>query len=298
MNDVTIALAIHVLAVVLWIGGVAMVTTVLLPAVRRFKGAQERIAFFETIERRFAWQARGTTLIAGASGFYMVHRLNLWSAFLIVDYWWLGAMVAVWLLFTLMLFIAEPLWLDRWFEARARRAPENTLALLQRFHWFLLILSLATVVGAVAGSHGLGRKHELVLCATRATQTKPPEPQDSLQVREPHPDTLAITPRLLEGFGAGKRSSNVAGALVDAARNSAKRCLRAASSFELTHGTVDHAAAVEKRIPSADETGRRQSLAAGAGIITPYVFTVPPTAPVEPAFPEPPESPKPVENAP
>jgi uncharacterized membrane protein len=97
MDDVSIALAIHVLAVVLWIGGVAMVTTVLLPAVRQFKSAEERIAFFEKIERRFAWQARGTTLLAGASGFYMVHRLNLWSRFLTAEYWWLGAMVAVWL---------------------------------------------------------------------------------------------------------------------------------------------------------------------------------------------------------
>jgi uncharacterized membrane protein len=155
MNDVTIALAIHVLAVVLWIGGVAMVTTVLLPAVRQLKSARERIAFFKTIERRFAWQARGTTLLAGASGFYMVHRLNLWSALLIIDYWWLDAMVAVWLLFTLMLFIAEPSYLDRWFEARARRFPEGTFELLQRFHWILLTLSLATIVGAVAGSHGL-----------------------------------------------------------------------------------------------------------------------------------------------
>lgn len=50
--------AIHVLAVVLWIGGVAMVTTVLLPVVRRFKSSNERIAFFATIERRFSWQAR------------------------------------------------------------------------------------------------------------------------------------------------------------------------------------------------------------------------------------------------
>lgn len=33
MDDVTIALAIHVLAIVLWIGGVAMVTTILLPPV-------------------------------------------------------------------------------------------------------------------------------------------------------------------------------------------------------------------------------------------------------------------------
>ncbi|MGO8918947.1 MAG: hypothetical protein ACLQJR_23855 [Stellaceae bacterium] len=155
MDDVTIALAIHVLAVVLWIGGVAMVTTVLLPAIRRLKSAQERLAFFATIERRFAWQARGTTLLAGLSGFYMVDRLGLWSAFPSLDYWWLDAMVLVWLLFTLMLFIAEPLFLDRWLEARARRAPEATFALLQRLHWALLVLSLVTIIGAVAGSHGL-----------------------------------------------------------------------------------------------------------------------------------------------
>jgi uncharacterized membrane protein len=159
MDYVTIALSIHVLAVVLWIGGVAMVTTVLLPAMRRFKSAEERIAFFETIERRFAWQARGTTLLAGASGFYMMYRLNLWPEFLTIDNWWLGAMVLVWLLFTLMLFFIEPLFLDRWFEARARRAPESTFALIQRFHWFLLALSLVTIFGAVAGIHGLSFFH-------------------------------------------------------------------------------------------------------------------------------------------
>jgi uncharacterized membrane protein len=77
MDDVTIALSIHVLAIVLWIGGVAMVTTVLLPAVRNFKSTEERVAFFGLVERRFAWQARGATLLAGLSGFYMVHRLDL-----------------------------------------------------------------------------------------------------------------------------------------------------------------------------------------------------------------------------
>ena len=34
MNDVIIARALHVLAVVIWIGGVSMATTVALPAVR------------------------------------------------------------------------------------------------------------------------------------------------------------------------------------------------------------------------------------------------------------------------
>lgn len=155
MDDVTIALAIHVLAVVVWIGGVAMVTTVLLPAVRQFRSAPERVAFFASIERRFAWQARGTTLLAGASGFYMADRLELWPEFLSIEFWWLGAMVLVWLVFTLMLFIAEPLFLDRWLEKQARAAPEGTFALIQCLHWVLLILSLIAIFGAVAGSHGL-----------------------------------------------------------------------------------------------------------------------------------------------
>lgn len=85
----------------------------------------------------------------------MAYRLNLWSAFLTLDGWWLDAMVLVWLLFTLMLFAAEPLFLDRWLQARAQRAPDSTFMLLQRLHWVLLMLSLITIFGAVAGSHGV-----------------------------------------------------------------------------------------------------------------------------------------------
>lgn len=155
MDDVGIARALHVVAVVLWIGGVAMVTTILLPTVRRFKTAEERIEFFESIERRFAWQARGTTLLAGASGFYMVERLGLWPNVLSVQNWWLGAMVGVWSIFTILLFVAEPLFLARWFESRAKRAPERTFVLVQRLHWVLLGVSLFTILGAVAGGHGV-----------------------------------------------------------------------------------------------------------------------------------------------
>jgi len=48
------------------------------------------------------------------------------------------------------------------------------------------------------------RQRELVLCATRASQTKSVEPQDALQVREPHLDAFAVVPGLLEGFGPDK----------------------------------------------------------------------------------------------
>jgi hypothetical protein len=68
MDDVTIARALHILAVVLWIGGVGFVMTVLLPAIRLFIAPNERLALFEAIERRFAWQARITTGLLLVSG--------------------------------------------------------------------------------------------------------------------------------------------------------------------------------------------------------------------------------------
>jgi uncharacterized membrane protein len=149
-----LARALHVLGVVLWIGGVAMVTTVLVPAVRRLPDG-DAMALFERFEHRFARQARWTTLLVGATGFYLVQAMDLWQRFGELRYWWMSAMVLVWLLFTLMLFVLEPLILHRTLNARARRDPRGTLWMISLMHWFLLALSLATVAGAVAGSHGV-----------------------------------------------------------------------------------------------------------------------------------------------
>jgi len=154
MDDVTLARAIHVLAVVVWIGGVAFVTTVLLPAIQRFKSATERIAFWESVEQRFAIQARVTTAFTGLSGLYMIYRLDLWSRFAAAEFWWMHAMVGVWSLFSLILFIAEPMFLHRWFVARATAAPDSTFWLIRWMHWILLAVSVLTILGAVAGSHG------------------------------------------------------------------------------------------------------------------------------------------------
>ena len=44
-----------------------METTVLLPAIKPLKSAEEQISTFEMIESRFTWQARVTTLLTGLS---------------------------------------------------------------------------------------------------------------------------------------------------------------------------------------------------------------------------------------
>jgi uncharacterized membrane protein len=155
MDDVTIARALHVVFVVLWIGGVAFVTTVLLPAVRRLKTPNERMQLFDQIERRFAWQARISTAIVGLTGFYMLYRFDMWDRFRHAAYWWIDAMVTVWLIFTLMLFIVEPFNLHRRLLGRSEPEPQIAFKRVEWLHRILLIISLITVLGAVMGSHGL-----------------------------------------------------------------------------------------------------------------------------------------------
>lgn len=154
-NDFALARAIHVLAVLVWIGGVAFVTWVLLPACRGLADAEVQLDLFERLEQRFAAIARWSVLLAGLSGLWLVWRLGLGSRFADpLGWWWMHGMVAVWAIFALMLFVLEPFVLHRLFQAQARRDPVGTMARIQRVHRVLLGLSLLVVAGAVAGSHG------------------------------------------------------------------------------------------------------------------------------------------------
>lgn len=154
MEYFSLARVIHVLAVVVWIGGVAMVTTVIIPAVKKFKSKEEQIETFERIEGRFALQAKITTVLTALSGFYMLEVLNAWDRLLDIRFWWMHAMILVWFLFTLILFILEPFFLHRIFRKYAEKDPEKTFKIMHLAHWVLLVFSLVTIFGAVAGSHG------------------------------------------------------------------------------------------------------------------------------------------------
>jgi uncharacterized membrane protein len=124
MEDLTVARAVHVLAVIHWIGGVAFVTAVILPAVSSFEVPSRRLALFEAIEHRFSAQVKISVPMAGLSGAYMTWRLDAWSRFLEPVGWWLAAMALVWLLFMAILFVFEPLLLLRgWFHRRATADP-------------------------------------------------------------------------------------------------------------------------------------------------------------------------------
>lgn len=154
MFDLALARAIHVLSIVVWIGGVSMITLQVLPAARRGELGADAFKGFEAVERRFSAVARLAVLGAGASGLYMTARLDAFARFSHAEFWWMHAMVLVWLIFAFLLFVGEPLFFHRVFADWGRRDPQGALRALIRVHRVLLALSFVAIFGAVAGSQG------------------------------------------------------------------------------------------------------------------------------------------------
>ncbi len=153
MDDFTIARVIHVVSVLFWIGGVAFVTLVVMPSIRAGSSPEQRLTAFHKLEGRFAPQAQIWVLLAGASGLWMMWRGEMGSRLLDPRSWWMHAMIAVWAIFALMLFVIEPLFLHR--RMARSHAPAQDFARMERMHLLLLAASLTALAGAVGGSHGL-----------------------------------------------------------------------------------------------------------------------------------------------
>lgn len=147
-----LAIAVHLLAVVWWIGGLAFVTLVFLPALRA-DCVDDPHALVDAIERRFAPQARIAVLLSGLSGGYLLWALGAWPRLTMLHFWWVDAMMGYWLLFFVMLFIIEPSGLLR----RAVFVNRDPARAWQRFHWLHAILlgfGVVIIAAAAAGSHG------------------------------------------------------------------------------------------------------------------------------------------------
>lgn len=151
--DITLARALHILSIVIWIGGVSFVTVVLIPLLRTNKD-MDSLTLFNQIENRFAYIARAVVLIAGISGFYMVYQLNAWDRFFDLTFFWMHAMLILWLMFMVALFIVEPFFLKDHGRMVKQNHNISNLRKTQIVHWILLSLSLVVVVISVLGANG------------------------------------------------------------------------------------------------------------------------------------------------
>ena len=154
IDDLALARAIHILALVHWIGGVAVVTTIILPRARKLPDAKDAVAAFESFEQRFARQARVSILLAGLSGAYMLIKLDAWHRFQYASFWWMHLMVAVWVLFALMIYVLEPIVVHNFFHEFALREKDRAFALATLFHATALLVSAIATGAGVLGAHG------------------------------------------------------------------------------------------------------------------------------------------------
>jgi uncharacterized membrane protein len=154
IDDLALARAIHILALVHWIGGVAVVTTIVLPRARELPDAADAVAAFEAFEQRFARQARISILLAGLSGIYMLIKLEAWDRFQYASFWWMHLMVAIWVLFALMIYVVEPIVIHKLFHDFALREKDRAFALAAIFHAIALLVSAIAIGAGVLGAHG------------------------------------------------------------------------------------------------------------------------------------------------
>lgn len=154
MNELTIARAIHILSIVLWMGGVAFVTIILIPSIRHLSFRGDECDLFNLIENRFAKIAKVLVLLAGISGFYMIYLLDAWDRFFDLSYFWMHAMVLVWLMFVLALFLIEPFFIKDHGRIVKDGKSLGNLHKTQVVHSIIFTFSLITLFISVLGAHG------------------------------------------------------------------------------------------------------------------------------------------------
>src|SRR5690625_2938060 len=144
-----LAIAIPLVCMVWWIGGVAFATLVFIPALRADPSWNPR-ASLQAIESRFAPPARIGAILVGLSGGYMLWALGAWQWLSIPAFWSLDLMIAYWVLFAIMLFVIEPLGLMQRLVF-SRFTPEVAWRFFHAVHAVLLAIGVVVIGAAAAG---------------------------------------------------------------------------------------------------------------------------------------------------
>ena len=141
-----IALIIHVLAVVIWIGGVAFVTMIMFPIIQRTDNSLEQVMMFQGVEHRFGKIAKVMVILTGISGFYLLSIKGFGIG--------AGIMIFVWTLYASLLFFLEKPLFKRLFETPGKQLDTKQIFLrLQVFHWIILVLSFSAIAAGIWVGH-------------------------------------------------------------------------------------------------------------------------------------------------
>jgi len=150
---IPLLIAIHVIGVVLWIGGVAFVTMVVFPMILRMENSLEKVLFFQGVEHRFAKIAKASVVIVGLTGALLLHVTGEWNIMFKAAGIGPTLMTIVWLFYVLVLMFEGRLF-KAIFKGEAQQDTAKVFYRLSAFHWVILGLSLLAVGVGMWSGHG------------------------------------------------------------------------------------------------------------------------------------------------
>ena len=144
--EYVIVLMLHIMSVVVWIGGVAFVTLVTFPMILRMDKSLEMVMVFQGTEHRFVKIAKAMVVLAGASGFYLLYEKGLSTAV------WI--MIVVWAVYASLIFGLEKILFAKLFgKPEDQKDMKEVFKILQWFHWIILALSFLAIGAGVIEAH-------------------------------------------------------------------------------------------------------------------------------------------------
>lgn len=141
------ALIIHVISVVIWIGGVAFVTMITFPMIQRAGNSLEQVLMFQGVEHRFSRIAKVLVILTGLSGLSLIYEKGLSFGV------WI--MIVLWTLYASLLFFLEKIIFKKLFSRPSGEQlnTKQVFFMLQVFHWFVLTLSFFAIATGIWTAH-------------------------------------------------------------------------------------------------------------------------------------------------
>ncbi len=148
----TILLIIHVICVIVWIGGVSFVTTVIFPMMYRTEGSLEKALLFQGVEHRFAGMVKWLIGVVGITGFWMLSAK--YGVAILFETRGIGIVIMLfaWALYTTVL-LSERKIFGRIFADPEKIDMNRALRLINAMHWILLTVSFSAVAAGVWFGH-------------------------------------------------------------------------------------------------------------------------------------------------
>lgn len=148
----TILLIIHVICIIIWIGGVAFVTAVIFPLMYKTEGSLEKALLFQRVEHRFAGMVRWLIALVGVTGLWILSAKYGFAILLQRRGLGIVIMIAVWALYTTVL-LSERRIFGRTFADPEKIDMDRALRMINAMHWVLLTISFSAVAAGVWFGH-------------------------------------------------------------------------------------------------------------------------------------------------